>query len=866
MRFNIPETNRISNKIRTLKYDLLTTILLCVFKYFSNLENIYFLILSMFQLSTLFVLPKHWSPTGPYSTFIPLLICIIAEVVSETYSWLKFKSSDRKQNNILFDIVDGKIKNESLYPGYVIKLYKNDICPVDGILLDVNNNHKYAKTSMALLTGETNVCYVLKASHHNINFYKNFELLINEYYPTKFKELDALIRNNTNNIKVNGNNFITAGSIILSDEVHIWITACGKEKKSYLVKQELSNKYSRIDSFVGKYMMNVNLYILLALIFVLSISQDISMFPIYCIQNWILFNGIMPFSVKLLIILARNLQSKNRNIIINNSSQIDDVHKIVKIISDKTGTITKNELEFTNILEKNSNQIISLESPDSNTVILDLEFHKCLGLCIHQEDGNFSTTEDKIIRYRYNFLNNTISQNGNKIKLKINVDSYETEHDFTYIEIGGLDFTFDRKMSSKVVKYENDYYIYCKGSIDMMTKRVIEKEEIARLDHLMTQQYPELRLLACAYRKLDEKDITNLDLASTLVINELENNLTLLGLIGIKDNLQENICETVNDLKKLNLQVSLCTGDRKITALSIANLAGLTNTNNIIDITSKNDCMQIYNMDLTDITICFNGNTFDEITKNTIHKAMFNYILIHCKNFVGYNLMPEHKRKITSIFESNNIKTLAIGDGYNDIGMFDVSSISVSVKGNNNSFIESYTDFSIKQFSDLTKLFDISADTYKRNSTLINFTFYRCATVIFSLVTYCLLTQTNTSLFDGFVIQAFNFAWNICGLVYFTIMQRNNSNLIDNFNAQKMHNLNMSVTSKWNIGGIFTGIFTTLICYMCEYNIHNSVPFLIITIMNVMLWFNTEHDIAGTMMSLIGSLLFVFYIFIKSLI
>ena len=64
-----------NNEIKRTKYNILYIPVLTTLRYFFwNYENIYFLILALFQLSTLWFIPKEWSPTGPFSTAVPLLI------------------------------------------------------------------------------------------------------------------------------------------------------------------------------------------------------------------------------------------------------------------------------------------------------------------------------------------------------------------------------------------------------------------------------------------------------------------------------------------------------------------------------------------------------------------------------------------------------------------------------------------------------------------------------------------------------------------------------------------------------------------------------------------------------------------------
>ena len=72
-------------------------------KYFiESSENIYFLALAMFQLLTyekIGILPTYWSPSGPFSTLVPLLLCYILEVINllltyftDLYKTFKYKA------------------------------------------------------------------------------------------------------------------------------------------------------------------------------------------------------------------------------------------------------------------------------------------------------------------------------------------------------------------------------------------------------------------------------------------------------------------------------------------------------------------------------------------------------------------------------------------------------------------------------------------------------------------------------------------------------------------------------------------------------------------------------------------------------
>ena len=414
---------------------------------------------------------------------------------------------------------------------------------------------------MALLTSESNIHHIPKPN-------KNIKL--EDYIGAKI-EIDSdhaygYVKIGSNKYKISSHNFIHAGSIIKSDSVYIWITACGQDKKNKLSNKK-QQKYSRIDQFIGKYMMNVSVILLVSMIIIISFIKtiilgqfDILTYLLYCVQNWILFNGIIPFSVKIFLILARNVEAyycSKQYIGINDSLQIDDFGKIKKIVCDKTGTVTKNELEFVKLIVAGTTNILDINNFSIEEHTIPTKVYECLGLCIHQSNEDFATIEDKIIRAGYQSLGAQCFENDTEIELDIN----DTKTKFNYVEVNGLDFTFDRKMSSKIVTDAlGNYYIYCKGSLDTIYQKINESQRedlLRRTEKIICHKYPELMLLAFAYKKLNDQEISNI--SENINIHLFENNLIYLGIIGIKDTIQPDVEMTVNNLRRYGINCSLCT-------------------------------------------------------------------------------------------------------------------------------------------------------------------------------------------------------------------------------------------------------------------------------------------------------------------
>lgn len=862
--FNIPNKKLIGNKINRNDYNLMILPFIVIYKYFFwNYENLYFLLLTTFQLLTLGPFPKEWSPTGPYSTAVPLLFCILLEIISATYIWFKNYKNDYIDNTRKLTSIHNKtIMNRDIYPGHIIKLYKDEICPFNGILIEVGNNEKYGKISLALLTGESNIHYVEKPIQLENIIQKDSYM---EIYDTKIFSAKLIINNKI--ININDSNIIVHNSIIKSSYVYIWVTSCNNQ----LIINNKITKKSRLDTHITSYMTSYSSKMLVSLILLVSCIKIINAetitlqnFLLLCLQNWICFNGIIPFSVKIFLILIRSVQTNiintNNTYIVNTSNLIDDIAKVRRIICDKTGTLTKNELEFSKLIQVDSKEIIDVSNYNQEKKI-DINLMKCLGLCIHQSDGNFNTVEDQIIRYRFQLLNSKIHQEGNNITLYID----DMSHSFKYIEIIGLDFTFDRKLSSKVVKDTNGkYYIFTKGSLDKIKLKIQEKyvDELTRLDNIMSADIADLRLLALAYREIDPIELNKPLTDSYNIISQIENNLQLLGIIGIKDNIQDNVKETINMFHDQNIYCCMCTGDRKITALSVAKEVGMIIDDTSVDLDRSNIFNRNNIIDTLGKTLIISGNQIDNCLINYENMLQFKKMILNSKNFIAYNLIPQHKRILTDILETSGVPTLTIGDGFNDISMFDRSQISVSIKGT--SYVNESSNFVIDKFRDLIKLFEMSIDHYYKNSLLTNYTFYRCVSVVMCLVTFSIINHNKltTSIFSGFVIQAFNFLWCIIPLIVICLTPNNKKyfNKIDIQVAKYHKNSTNNITSRWIIEAFIVGVLTTIITYIYNNNdmFSDILAFEIICILNIRLlfYFNKIYYIISLF---VGPLLFVGY-------
>ena len=462
---------------------------------------------------------------------------------------------------------------------------------------------------------------------------------------------------------------------------------------------------------------------------------------------------------------------------ISNANIIDDVCLTSKIVSDKTGTITKNEMELSKIIYKDI--IIDVEKIyNRESLYQQKDLLRCLGICIHFEEDDYKTPEDKTIRQKYCYLDCKVSQYGNFIDLHLpDYDSQYMIEKWEYIHVKGLEFSHTKNISSKIVKNESGVYcIYSKGSISELTKRLLSTNiyKIKECDAKISLKFPSLRVMACGFRELSQQEIS-LILCKEYDNLFLENDLNFLGLIGIRDNVQEGVLDTIQTLNKAKIYTSICTGDRKITALAIAKEIGIIHSDFKIVQINAEFLNTIDEYVFNNTVFLISGHLLQKIVKDRFLLKKLEKCILNSPSFIAYSLIPELKKKLIEILEKNDCKTLAIGDGFNDIDMIRNANTGIAIRNFNNYNVTNEADIVLENFKNLKELILVkSRYSYIRNSTIAKLIFYRCVMISFLLMGYIILNNGNTrvAIFDGIIIQGLNTIWTIVPSIYYSLFYR----------------------------------------------------------------------------------------------
>ncbi len=350
----------------------------------------------------------------------------------------------------------------------------------------------------------------------------------------------------------------------------------------------------------------------------------------------------LPVVLSIVLTIGAVKMSKNKGLI-KTLSSVETLGSTSYICSDKTGTLTQNEMTVTKFhangqsykvegLGYHTTGDIAPETKVTQQKNYD-SFMRGIVLC----NDSQVREENKVTKAFGNPTEIALTVLGKKA----NYDKVNTLRDEQLIRT--LPFTSNRKMMSVVVKQDGKYYLYTKGAPDVLIDKCsgvliedkVEQTEKAKTDFLaVVDAYAEeaLRTLAVAQRELSEEQALS---GST---DELEKDFILTGVAGIIDPPRQEVKESVRQLHEANINVVMITGDHEKTARAIAYDLGIVDSKN---------AKVLKGIDLEKMS---DEELFEIVTKVRVYARV----------------TPEHKQRIVKQLQAHEQVVAMTGDGVND--------------------------------------------------------------------------------------------------------------------------------------------------------------------------------------------------------
>ena len=328
----------------------------------------------------------------------------------------------------------------------------------------------------------------------------------------------------------------------------------------------------------------------------------------------------LPAIVTIMLSIGVTKMAK-KNSIIRKLPAVETLGSSSVICSDKTGTLTQNKMKVVDVRSQNKKFIIELA-----TLCTDCDINVESG--VPQVSGE--PTEKAIVEEC------------------INMGTVKNKLENFMPRINEIPFDSNRKMMTTIHKIGNKYRIITKGAPDVLLQKCTKQVDlitemqnqynikIKSLENLKIQSdnrqmaQKALRVIAVAYKDLDT-------LPSKIDSQNIENNLTFVGLIGMIDPPREGVKEAVQVCKNSGIKTVMITGDHLETAKAIAKDLGI--------------------LEQKDMAIT--GQELDKMSQNQLEKKIRDYS-------VFARVTPEHKVRIVKAWQKNGAVVAMTGDGVND--------------------------------------------------------------------------------------------------------------------------------------------------------------------------------------------------------
>eukprot|EP00936_MAST-01D_sp_MAST-1D-sp1_P001797 g1797.t1 len=363
-------------------------------------------------------------------------------------------------------------------------------------------------------------------------------------------------------------------------------------------------------------------------------------------------------------------------------------------------------------------------------------------------------------------------------------------HKFKEYEILAVNaFTSSRKRMSLLLREQSaegnasTYILFVKGADSHILPRCDAKSNnathkkalILSLDDFASRG---LRTLVLARRELSEAEaemwLSDFNDASAAtqsrgqklaaVANAIENDLEILGATGVEDQLQDQVPQTIHDLRTAGIRLWMLTGDKEETAVNIGySTALLTDTVHLLRMRATggqqslerqlDDAIQQLASDDTavslphlamvidgDALLHILGSDCDASTKwsrfkgpatKAVSRLTQKWLQVaeRCSTVIACRLVPQQKADIVRVVKlglSPQPVTLAIGDGANDVAMIKAASVGIGISGREGQQAANASDYSISQFCFLKRLLFIHGywDTV-RMAKVVQYSFYK---------------------------------------------------------------------------------------------------------------------------------------------
>lgn len=575
-------------------------------------------VIAVIMLVMFFLGQSEWYE--PVGTLIAVLLVNFVSAktgVANDNAYKKLKESQKKDTaKVIRNGVVTVIEVDDLVVGDIVVVQSGDKILADGVLLD----GKIAVDNSAL-NGEAEECKKIPAD-------ESFTIP-DEITGDTFVDDHSLFR----------------GATVLDGEGYMVIRKVGEATMMGKMAKDMEDKEpdSPLKVKLNKLANQISVFgyvgaIVIAVAYFIHYVLQAGSFAAYFSSGWIeVLKGVMnavavaitiivcavPEGLPLVIalVLMQNTGKLYKvNVLVRKSIGIETAGSLNILFSDKTGTITKGQLEVVEFFD-GAGKTIDIKKTSKSSAIkgnLDLCIGKNTGAMFDNKHnvigGNM--TDQALLKFLGEDTYKALSSNEECVVTDL--QEFNSANKFSQAYIESMSRTFYKGAPERIVTKAKKY-LDESGNEVALDETVLNK----KIDELANRA---MRVLAFGYSN------------SKLVKDEINDDVVLVGLVGIRDDVRPEAREAILEVQKAGIQVVMITGDRKETAVAIAKEAGLFGAPDDIAITSAE----------------LNAMSDEEV------KAIIKNIRVISR------ALPTDKSRMVKLCQELNLVVGMTGDGVND--------------------------------------------------------------------------------------------------------------------------------------------------------------------------------------------------------
>ncbi|DAB27513.1 MAG TPA: ATPase [Sulfurimonas sp. UBA10385] len=534
---------------------------------------------------------------------------IIAVVINATFTfWQEYKADKAMEAllklmptmvKVIRDKEIKSIDSKLLIPGDIILFDEGDKIAADAVLIECSS------------------------------LYINTSVLNGESKPSKRELLPEATTNRT----LDARNMLFAGSSVVLGNGMAVVVATGNATEFGKIATLTKNVQKKLTPMQQEVIHITRILTVIALImglifFILGIfsEQSLLMAAIFAL-SLIVANvpeGLLP-TITLSLSLASQRMAQ-RNALIKNLASVQTLGSATVICTDKTGTLTKNEMTLKELILAGGEHVkISGGGYETKG---DFDFDKT-------NETSYSRLDELLLSGILNshaiIENDTILGDPTELALVSAAKKRNIEIS-AYKKIDEISFSSERKMMSSIYEISNEKTLYAKGAIEVIFKNATTFLDNDGKIKIFDENTKKIMLQNA--ESFENEAYRVLAIAKNSDIKE--EGLTFLGLVAIMDLPREEVKEALSLCKTAGIRTMMITGDNHKTAQAIAKKIGL------------------------EFDAVLSGDEVELLSDEELENRLKSQTILFAR------MASSQKLRITTALQNNGEVVAMTGDGVND--------------------------------------------------------------------------------------------------------------------------------------------------------------------------------------------------------